>query len=305
MPANYLLLLAVSLAWASDYLFIGWADRELPPIAVGAAMATVAAATLFLVVRLVLRRPLLAVLRQAPMAPIILGATAVAWPRLSVVYAEQDISADVAALTGTTVPILTLLVTVFVTRQTAYSHLRMAGVAVALLGLTIFVGLWAGGGAGGTTLTGMLVMMSGGVTFVFSGLYTSLRAEALDKAALTVWVMAAGAAMLLLPAVVFEADSIALPSAAALGSVAASGLLSMALAYLGYFVLIERAGPTFAALYAYLVPPLGVLVGVVFLGEALTLEHVGGLALVLAGLWMITRGGAQEAPSAAAKQATG
>lgn len=305
MPANLLLLLVVSLAWASDYLFIGWADRALPPIAVGAAMALVAALTLLVLVRLVLRRPLLAVLRQAPAAPLILGATAVAWPRLSVVYAEEEIAADVAALTGTTVPILTLLVTVFVTRQATCSLLRLLGVLVALAGLVVFVGLWDGTGAGGTTLTGMLVMMSGGATFVFSGIYTSLYAKALDKAALTVWVMVAGAVMLLVPALLLEGDALVMPDAAGLGSIAASGTFSMALAYLGYFLLVERAGPTFAALYAYLVPPLGVLVGVLFLGEALTLEHLCGLALVLAGLWMITRRDARALPAAAAKGATG
>jgi drug/metabolite transporter (DMT)-like permease len=68
----------------------------------------------------------------------------------------------------------------------------------------------------------------------------------------------------------------------------ASGVVAMALAYLGYFILIERAGPSFAALYAYLVPPLGVLIGVAFLGEALTMQHMAGLAVVLIGLWLIT-----------------
>jgi drug/metabolite transporter (DMT)-like permease len=286
VPANLLLLLAVSLAWASDYLFIGWADAALPPITIGAAMATVAALVLFLVVRMVLKRPLIPVLRAAPLAPILLGATAVAWPRLSVVYAEKSISADIAAMTGTTVPILTLLVSVFVLRQQPYSHLRLLGVFVALAGLAIFVGL-GDGVDGGSTVDAILIMMSGGVTFVFAGLYTAARTARLDKAALTVWVMAAGAAMLAVPALVLEVGQINHPPAAALASVAASGVVAMALAYLGYFVLIDRAGPSFAALYAYLVPPLGVLVGVVFLGEKLTLEHLGGLALVLCGLWMI------------------
>jgi drug/metabolite transporter (DMT)-like permease len=303
VPANLLLLVAVSLAWASDYLFIGWADAALPPITIGAATATVAALVLFPVVRLALQRPLLPILREAPLAPIVLGATAVAWPRLSVVYAEQSISADIAALTGTTVPILTLLVSVFVLRQQVYSHLRLLGVLVALAGLAIFVGLHDGVD-GASTFDAILMMMSGGVTFVFAGLYTAARAERLDKAALTVWVMAAGAMILAVPALVLEVERLSDPPALALASIAASGIISMALAYLGYFVLIERAGPSFAALYAYLVPSLGVLVGVVFLGERLTLEHLVGLALVLCGLWMITRRNAKLG-SAVREQAAG
>ncbi len=307
MPANFLLLLAISLAWASDYLFIGWADQTLPPITIGAGMAAVAAVMLTLVVRFGLRRPLLPVLRAQPLVPIVLGATAVAWPRLSVVYAEESITPDIAALTGTTVPILTLLVTIFITHQTAFSRRRMLGVLVALIGLVVFVGLEDGqsDAPGETTFGGMLMMMSGGVSFVFSGLYTAKVAADLDKAPLTVWVMAFGAVMLAVPALLIEADGLTTPTSAALGSIAASGLVSMALAYLGYFILIGRAGPNFTALYAFLVPPLGVLVGVVILGEALTLEHLCGLALVMFGLWMIIRQDSNAQPMAAAREAAG
>ncbi|MEX0809293.1 MAG: DMT family transporter [Dongiaceae bacterium] len=286
MRSNLLLLFAVSLAWASDYLFIRWADAALPPLAIGAATSTIAAVVMFLLVSLVLKRPLLPILREAPLVPIVLGATSVAWPRITVAYAEESITPDIAAITGTTVPILTLIVSIFILHQQAFSLLRVLGVLVALGGLAVFVGL--GGVEGRTTIDAILVLMSSGVTFVFAGFYTQYRAARFDKAALTVWVMAAGAAILAVPALVLEIEHIGMPPAAALASLAASGTVAVALAYLGYFILIERAGPSFAALYAYLVPPLGVLIGVVFLGEALTLQHLGGLALVLLGLWMIT-----------------
>jgi len=281
--SNLLLLFAVSLAWASDYLFIRWADAALPPLAIGAVTATVAAIALFLLVRFILKRPLMPILREVP---IVLGATSVAWPRITVAYAEESITPDIGAITGTTVPILTLLVSMFILRQQAFSPPRLLGVLVALGGLAVFVGV--GGSGGRSTIDAILVLMSSGITFVFAGFYAQSRAARFDKAALTVWIMAAGAAMLVVPALIFEIDHLAMPPATALASLVASGTIAVALAYLGYFILIERAGPSFAALYAYLVPPLGVLIGVVFLGEALTLQHLGGLALVLVGLWLIT-----------------
>jgi drug/metabolite transporter (DMT)-like permease len=39
-----------------------------------------------------------------------------------------------------------------------------------------------------------------------------------------------------------------------------------------------------------------VLLGVVFLGESLTLSHLGGLAVLLIGLWMITHNAAKLGP---------
>jgi drug/metabolite transporter (DMT)-like permease len=300
VPANYMLLLAVSLAWASEYLFIRWADVALPPLTVAAAMAGIAALALLLVVGAVLRRPLLPVLRR-PLVPLVLGASSVALPNLSVAYAEKSIGPDVVALTGTVVPILTLLVAVFVTHQHRSRPLNLFGILVALGGLAVFVGLDE---VAGTTLDGILIQAGGGVAFVFSGLYASAKAASLDKGVLTAWIMTFGAAMLALPAVLLE-PGIPRLSLATLASLAAAGLVSMAFAYLCYFALIARAGAPFAALYAFLVPPLGVLLGVVFLGEALTLRHLGGLALVLIGLWMITRPDARVNASAVGTQTPG
>jgi len=77
----------------------------------------------------------------------------------------------------------------------------------------------------------------------------------------------------------------------------------MSLACLGYFALVERAGATFAALYAYLVPVASVLLGAIFLGDSVTTRHLGGLALVLAGLWMIARGGQRRSRAPAGGRA--
>ena len=92
-------------------------------------------------------------------------------------------------------------------------------------------------------------------------------------------------------------------SGATLGSILGSGVVSLALAYLGYFALIDRAGASFAALYAFLVPPLSLLLGVVLQGQTLTSAHLGGLALVLAGLWMILRRGEKLSPPAMRNEA--
>ena len=69
-----------------------------------------------------------------------MGLSAIALPNLAVVDAERTVQPDLAALLGTTVPILTLLFGTFVTRQVAFSSWRMLGALVALLGLAVFVG---------------------------------------------------------------------------------------------------------------------------------------------------------------------
>jgi drug/metabolite transporter (DMT)-like permease len=284
---NALLLLAISLGWASEYLFIRWADEALPPLTVTVAMLAVAAAALFLYAGLVRRRPLLAMLRTRLVHLLVVALTVVGLPEFTVIWAEDSITADDASLSGATVPMLTLLVTMFVTRQQKAHWLPLAGIVVALLGLVIFVGP---GDQVGTTTLGLLTREGGLVLFVFGGIYASLKTQDLDKVVMTAWTMALAALLLLPPALLLETIEVGAFSGAALWSILASGLASLALAYLGYFALIDRAGASFAALYAFLVPPLSLLVGVLLREDTMSLGHIGGLALVLAGLWMIMRG---------------
>lgn len=284
---NTAILLAISIAWASEYLFIGQADTALPPLTVSAATTAIAAAVLIVVVRGVLRRPLLPFIREHRQVPLIMAVTAIALPKLSVVVAEDRITSDLASLVGTTVPILTLAIGIFVTRQTRFSPYHLAGTLIALSGLLVFVGLGNLVSAE-TELVGALIMMSGGVSFAINGVYGGLKARTLDPYVLTTWVLILGAVGLSVAAFLLERDRVTMPDTEVLVSLAGSGALSTGLAYIGYYALLARSGAGFTSLYAYLVPPFGVLSAVVVLGHPLTAQHVMGVLLTLVGLWVLT-----------------
>ena len=69
-----------------------------------------------------------------------------------------------------------------------------------------------------------------------------------------------------------------------IASILVLGILGLGVAYVLYFVLIVQAGPSKAVLVTYLVPPLALGYGSVFLDEPLRWVALGGLALVLAGV---------------------
>jgi drug/metabolite transporter (DMT)-like permease len=86
-----------------------------------------------------------------------------------------------------------------------------------------------------------------------------------------------------LPAAVVQAPSDA-PSWKTIGSVIALGVPGTALAYLLFFGLITGAGAAYASLVTYLIPPIALAYGAVFLGERFGAAAFGGLALILAGV---------------------
>jgi drug/metabolite transporter (DMT)-like permease len=81
----------------------------------------------------------------------------------------------------------------------------------------------------------------------------------------------------------------AAPTALAVGSILALGLVCTAIAYLLYFRLIADLGATGALTVTYLIPVFGVLWGALFLGEAITLTMLAGVALVILGTVFVLR----------------
>lgn len=288
MLANVLLIVVVSLSWAAGYLFVEVTDHGLPPITDTAAMALVAAAVMLPGVRLALRRPLLATLRRRPWVPLLMGLTAVALPNLAVVVAERTVPADLAAVLGATVPVSTLLLTAFLTRETRLSPLRVAGVVLAVAGLVIFTG---GSDllAHEAEMIDIVVMMAGGVVFAVNGLLVRHHTQDLDDVSLAAWTMLFGAMALTVAAFVVEEPLAVEVRGPAMAALVAEGVLSLGLAYLVYYVLVARAGAWFASLYAFLVPPLGVLLVAVALESPITADHLVGVSVVLLGLLLILR----------------
>jgi drug/metabolite transporter (DMT)-like permease len=73
------------------------------------------------------------------------------------------------------------------------------------------------------------------------------------------------------------------PGATAWASVAALALLCTGIAYILYFRLMQRIGPTNTIAVTFLIPVFAVLWGWTFLAEAFTLPMALGCAVVLLG----------------------
>jgi drug/metabolite transporter (DMT)-like permease len=67
------------------------------------------------------------------------------------------------------------------------------------------------------------------------------------------------------------------------------GLLGSCLAYLLYFILLHRVGPTRTTMVTYMFPVVGVALGVVFLGEQLDWRLAVGAVAVVLGMALVNR----------------
>ena len=92
-----------------------------------------------------------------------------------------------------------------------------------------------------------------------------------------------GGALVLLPIALFQLPD-EVPSGEAIGSVLALAVLGTALAQLILYRMLRLHGSSRLSLVTYLLPPVALFYGALFLDEAVRPEAVGGLALILAGV---------------------
>jgi drug/metabolite transporter (DMT)-like permease len=115
-----------------------------------------------------------------------------------------------------------------------------------------------------------------------AGLYAGKR-----LAHLPILIVALGtltvATVVLLPAGIAQLPS-ELPGWKSIASVVVLGTVGTAFAYLLFYDILAGAGASRAILITYLVPPMALLYGAVFLDEALSPSSLTGLALILGGV---------------------
>ena len=97
------------------------------------------------------------------------------------------------------------------------------------------------------------------------------------------------AAIAVLPAGVVQAPH-HVPGWKTFASIAVLGTVCTAVAYLLFFTIISRAGAGYAALVTYLVPPVALAYGALFLDECVGVAALAGLVLILAA-WRSGRAG--------------
>ena len=103
-------------------------------------------------------------------------------------------------------------------------------------------------------------------------------------------IVAAGGALLLLPVAAAEwAMGLALPATtAAWSGIGGIVVFASLLAFSGFQFGVRELGASVTGMFMYLLPPYGVALAVIFLGERLETFHAAGIAMVMAGIILAT-----------------
>ena len=282
-PLDWMLLLFLSLLWGGSFFFIGVAVKTMPPITLAFLRVGIASLVLHLV--LAGRGQYRFALKQTWRPFLVMGILNNLIPFTLIMWSETRIASGLASILNATTPLFTIVVAHAFTRDERLTPMRMGGIVLGLIGVTLIVGPGVLKQLTGSDIAQLAVVVAS-LSYACGGVF-GRRFKTLGISPMTTAAGQLTASTLLLGPLALWLDHpwrMATPDIATWSAVLALALLSTALAYIIYFRILATAGATNLLLVTFLIPISAIVLGVVFLGEHLQAESLIGFGLIGCGL---------------------
>jgi len=267
--------------WGASYMFIKVAGRAFEP-ATMIMLRLFVAAVLLVIVLLAQRggRETLADMRRLGWEGFALGIVNAAIPFTLIAWGERHIDSGVAAIANASMPIFVVLLAIRFRPSERVRGLRLAGFLIGLLGVAVLAGVHPKGGWWG--VAGTLAVVLASVSYAAGSLWSQRLVERTSGLTLATTTML-GALAVLLPFGLWQLPS-AVPGWKETGSVIALAVIGTAISQIILYRVLRSDGAARVSLVTYLLPVTALFYGVVLLGEHVTWQELGGMALILGGV---------------------
>lgn len=283
-PAEWGLLLPLSVLWGGSFFFQKVALAALPPFTVLLARVGLAAAALWIAGRAAGYRLPRSRQDWAPLVVMAILNNVV--PFSLILWGQTRIASGLAAILNACAPLFTAVLAHFLTRDERLTSRRAAGVLLGLSGVVLMIGPDSLGGLGRDVLAQLAVLLAG-ISYACAGLFG--RRFTSTPPLVTATGQVTASTLLILP-VALLADrpwTLVPPGARVWATLLDLAIISTALGYVVYFRLLATAGATNLLLVTLLMPVIALVLGTLMLGERLAPRHFTGMGLIAGGLAVI------------------
>lgn len=271
---------ALYLIWGSTYLGIRYALESYPPFLLAGLRFLCAGVALYGFLRIRgMPAPSAVQWRNAAFSSVLL----LGLGNGLVCFAEQRVGSGIAAVAVASMPLFAALFTGMYgewpnRRETAGLVIGFAGVIVLNLGSSL----------SGSRL-GAAALLMAAAAWAFGSAW-SRRREMPPGPMNTAAQMVCGSLVLLVFAIVSGEQLPAHPTLRATLAIAYLAVFGSIIAFSAYLYVLHRARPAVATSYAYVNPPVAVLLGVLLAGEHVGALDLAGMAVIVFGVVVITIG---------------
>jgi len=280
-----LALASVYLVWGSTYLAIRIGLEGYPPFLMGSLRFLAASAVFYAFLRW---RGHVAPTRAQWKNAAVMGLFMLVMGNGLVNFAEQTVSSGLAAIAVASMPLWAALFGVM--KRQHPSRGEWLGLAVGFVGV-----IWLNIGSEiRASVGGMLALLAAPIAWAWGSVWSRGRDLPAPFMSTAAQMICGGVAMGVLGLALGERITQVPPLEAtlAVGYLAAFGSI---VAFSAYVWLLQNVRPALATSYAYVNPPIAVLLGAALLGERFGISAIGAMAVILAGVLIITRAKARAA----------
>lgn len=281
---DWLVFIILGILWGSSFLWIKIAIQEISPLLL--VTLRLAFAIITLTIAAIIARPLWPQGKRLWLALVLFGLINTAIPYFLISWGEQYIDSAVAAILNSSTPLFAMVIAHIFLDDDRITLPRLTGLLIGFVGIVIIVSRDLGQNESGMQYTTLLLLGQAAVllaSFLYAGsaVFAKRNLEGLSPVVQGL-VPIVGASTFLWLLVPIVEDPLSLPELPITWiAIAWLGLLGTGFAFILYFYLIHSVGPTRTTLVTYIFPLVGLVLGVIVLGEKLDLRLVVGAGLII------------------------
>jgi drug/metabolite transporter (DMT)-like permease len=282
---HFALLILLSIAWGTAFLFIKIALASLTPETINLGRMGVAALALFLLIRYRrLALPPMGIVWAFLTAVAILGNTLPYW---LIAVAEKRVDSGLASILIGATPLVTMVMAHFATHDERLTPQRILGFCLGFAGLVVLFGPKVLAGIGEDLIAQSLLLLAC-VSFSLNALVA--RRMPPVAVAISGFGMCVIGTAIMFPFAVASTPVLDIqPGLPEIAAIVGLGVISTAAATLLFFTLVREVGATFVVSANYLTPLVALTAGVLLLGERPEADALIAFALICGGIWLANR----------------
>ena len=279
---DYIVLFALGALWGSSFGAIKIALHGVTPLTVMSVRILLAGAALLLLIRV----------RKTPFPRGIQNWIKIGWmalfgtliPFFLVPWGQLQIDSSLAAILMAVNPLFALTLGHFFSDHESFTLRQLLAMLVGFSGILLVFGENAISSINGN-IWAQLAVIGAGFCYTISGVIVSrVRGASADSVTASIFICSS---VIVFPlwmileqpwSLHFETESLL--------ALTHLGLVSTGMAFLMRYYIILRAGAVFLSYVAFIIPMFGILFGILFLGETISVNTMGAVVLILSGVYL-------------------
>jgi drug/metabolite transporter (DMT)-like permease len=299
---NWSIFGLLGVIWGSSFLLIKLAVDDLGPLPLVSIRIGLAALVMVGFLRLTHRH--LPTGRQERIALVVVGVMNTAMPFTLITWGEKNIDSGLATVLNATTPLFTLLLAHMLLADDRITVPKAVGLVVGFLGVIVLASRDTASSSP-NPFSGQLAVLVASGCYALSAITIRRYLRGVDRFTIAgVSLIVGGITMVLITlATVHPLPDVRHVGITTIFAIITLALVNTVVAYFLFYHLIDVWGATRTTLVTYVMPPIGVTLGAIFLDETVDWKIAVGAALILGGIvaanWRQLRRAPQPVPAPA------